>query len=175
MIPTGILRSCGHLDGGVIVSRERVTERVMIHLSCISQGEKDRRVVCFWFCCLFLSTCLFLAALSLSVAVHRLSLVATSICNSLVVAHGLSCSAAHGIFLDQGWNPCPLHWQADSQPLDHQGSPRVGEYCTRKPSLCKGTEAEPVWRCWGASVSFVQTESRRAEEVSKEMRGGNWS
>ena len=24
---------------------------------------------------------------------------------------------------DQGLNPCPLHCQADSQPLDHQGSP----------------------------------------------------
>ena len=28
-----------------------------------------------------------------------------------------------GILLDQGWNPCPLHQQADSYPLDHQGSP----------------------------------------------------
>ena len=42
---------------------------------------------------------------------------------SVVVAHGLSCSAACGIFPDQGSNPCPLHWQADSQPLHHQGSP----------------------------------------------------
>ena len=42
---------------------------------------------------------------------------------SVVVAHGLSCSTACGIFPDQGSNPCPLHWQADSQPLRHQGSP----------------------------------------------------
>ena len=28
-----------------------------------------------------------------------------------------------GIFLDQGSNPCLLHWQADSLPLSHQGSP----------------------------------------------------
>ena len=42
---------------------------------------------------------------------------------SVVVAHGLSCSAACGIFPDQGSNLCPLHWQADSQPLCHQGSP----------------------------------------------------
>ena len=42
---------------------------------------------------------------------------------SAVVAHGLSCSVACGIFPDQGSNPCPLHWQADSQPLRHQGSP----------------------------------------------------
>ena len=33
---------------------------------------------------------------------------------SVVVAHGLSCSAACGTFLDQGSNLCLLHWQADS-------------------------------------------------------------
>ena len=42
---------------------------------------------------------------------------------SVIVAHGPSCSVACGIFPDQGSNPCPLHWQADSQPLRHQGSP----------------------------------------------------
>ena len=42
---------------------------------------------------------------------------------SVVVAHGPSCCAAYGIFPDQRSNPCPLHWQADSQPLCHQGSP----------------------------------------------------
>ena len=42
---------------------------------------------------------------------------------SVVVAHGPRCSAACGIFPDQGSNPCPLHWQANSQPLHHQGSP----------------------------------------------------
>ena len=42
---------------------------------------------------------------------------------SVVVAHGPSCSAACAIFPDQGSNLCPLHWQADSQPLRHQGSP----------------------------------------------------
>ena len=44
---------------------------------------------------------------------------------SVVVAHGPSCSATCGIFPDQGLNPCPLHWQADSQPLRHQGSPKL--------------------------------------------------
>ena len=34
--------------------------------------------------------------------------------SSVVVAPGLSCSMACGIFPDQGWNRCPLHWQADS-------------------------------------------------------------
>ena len=38
------------------------------------------------------------------------------------MAHGLSCSAACGIFPDQGSKPCLLHGQADSLPLSHQGS-----------------------------------------------------
>ena len=44
---------------------------------------------------------------------------------SVVVVHGPSRSMACGIFPDQGSNPCPLHWQADSQPLRHQGSPDI--------------------------------------------------
>ena len=41
---------------------------------------------------------------------------------SVIVAHRPSCSAACGLFPDQSSNWCPLHWQADSQPLRHQGS-----------------------------------------------------
>ena len=37
--------------------------------------------------------------------------------------HRFSCSEACGVFPDKGSNPWPLHWQADSQALDHQGSP----------------------------------------------------
>ena len=48
---------------------------------------------------------------------------------SAIVAHGPSCSVACGIFPDQGSNPCPLHWQADSQPLRHQGSPPSPTSC----------------------------------------------
>ena len=85
----------------------------------------------------------------LFVAVHRLLIVVASHCGgfsccgawalgawasvvvvhglyragSVVVAHGLSCSTACGNFPDQGLNLCPLHWQADSQPLHHQRSP----------------------------------------------------
>ena len=44
---------------------------------------------------------------------------------SVIVARGPSCSAACGIFPDQGSNPCPPHWRADSQPLRHQGSPPI--------------------------------------------------
>ena len=34
--------------------------------------------------------------------------------SSVVVVQGLWCFEACGIFLDQGWNLCPLHWQVDS-------------------------------------------------------------
>ena len=43
--------------------------------------------------------------------------------HSLNKVHGLGCSAACRVFPDQGLNPCLLHWQADSLPLSHQGSP----------------------------------------------------
>ena len=55
---------------------------------------------------------------------------------SLVVEHGLwdvqalvvaacrlTCPTACGILPDQGLNLCPLHWQVNSQSLNHQGSP----------------------------------------------------
>ena len=52
---------------------------------------------------------------------------------SVGVAHEPSCSTACGIFRDQGSNPCPLHWRADSQPLRHQGSPRrILNHCTTR-------------------------------------------
>ena len=45
---------------------------------------------------------------------------------SFIAARGLSCPEGCGIFLEHGLNPCPLHWQADSCALHHQGSPM---YC----------------------------------------------
>ena len=35
-----------------------------------------------------------------------------------------SCYTAFGFFPNQGSNPCVLNWQADSLPLNHQGSPK---------------------------------------------------
>ena len=58
---------------------------------------------------------------------------------SVVVAHGPSCSVACGIFLDQGSKPCPLHRQADSQPLRHQGSPRLEFFMDSINTGCKPT------------------------------------
>ena len=52
-----------------------------------------------------------------------------------VVAHGPSRSAACGVLPDQGSNPRPLHWQADSQPLCHQVSP-ILQVLTNRWYLC---------------------------------------
>ena len=52
------------------------------------------------------------------IAEHRLQAQA-----SAVVAHGLSCSVAGGIFSVQGSNPCPLHRQVYSYPVHHQENP----------------------------------------------------
>ena len=38
---------------------------------------------------------------------------------------GFSSTGPRGTVPDQGLNPCPLHWQVNSRPLDHQGSPEA--------------------------------------------------
>ena len=50
-----------------------------------------------------------LIAVSSLVAEHGLLNV-----GSVTVVFGISCSMVCGIFLDQGFNQCPLHWQVDS-------------------------------------------------------------
>ena len=64
--------------------------------------------------------------------------------SSAIVAHGPSCSAACGMFPDQGSNPCPLHWQADSQPLRHQGSPHSFSWRVKRSG---SNGRAPLW-CW---------------------------
>ena len=81
---------------------------------------------------------------------------------SVVVAHGPSCSAACGIFPDQGSNPRPLHWQADCQPLSHQGSPiyiiiyihiyylrttKIAAWCSKIGQLHPSTLAKYISLC----------------------------
>ena len=59
---------------------------------------------------------------------------------SAAMAHGPSRSAACGIFPDRGTNPHPLHQQADSQPLCHQGSPSplyiLASFVKDKVTIC---------------------------------------
>ena len=55
-----------------------------------------------------------------------LLLVASLSFGALALEHtGFSCTAPCGIVPDQGLNPCPLHWEVNSRPLDHQGSPEA--------------------------------------------------
>ena len=54
---------------------------------------------------------------------HTCSGVAALDLGSVVVGYELGCPAARGISLDQESNPCSLHWQMDSEPVHHQGSP----------------------------------------------------
>ena len=70
---------------------------------------------------------------------------------SVVVVHRLSCSAACGIFLDQGLNLCPLHWQVDSNPLHHQGSPTRCYTLSVPPALLQAVRLQ--WER-GEFVSF---------------------
>ena len=76
---------------------------------------------------------------------------------SVIVAHGPSCSVACGIFPDQGSNPCSLHWQADSQPLSHQGSPQISvfaflEYILR--SGIAGSYSSSIFRSLRINLIF---------------------
>lgn len=104
---------------------------------------------------------------SLNVALHGLSLVATSRCNPLIVEHGLSClAAARGIFPDQGTRvPCIVrqifnHWttrEAPGQESIAHGSPAGAK--AQKPRQ-HGDAGEQLW----------VLSRQRAEEVPKETR-----
>ena len=54
---------------------------------------------------------------------------------------------ACGIFPDQGSNPCPLHWQADSQPLRHQGSPVCRFFDDGHSDQCEVSDVEHLFMC----------------------------
>ena len=62
---------------------------------------------------------------------------------SIVAAHGLSCSTACGILLDQGLSMRLLQWQAGSLLLGHQGSPRVFK------SLYLTVSSSFIFAIWG--------------------------
>ena len=69
---------------------------------------------------------------------------------SIVVADGLCCPSACGIFLE-GSNPHPLHWQADSLPLSHQGSLEIQNFLERTQ---KSLECHSGGTCWKSSLRY---------------------
>ena len=79
----------------------------------------------------------------------------------IVVTHVLSCYMACGIFPDQGLNMCLLHWQVDSLPLSHQGSPEVQFLILFKNSLLyffnsktKPNQNQNKQQCFLGTISF---------------------
>ena len=58
---------------------------------------------------------------------------------SPAVVQGLSCSWARGLFPDQGWNPCSLHWEADSIYYSGGRPLSLVNFSSEKESLWDGT------------------------------------
>ena len=59
---------------------------------------------------------------------------------------GVSCHfLLQGIFLTQGSNSCLLHWQADSLPLSHQGSPEGGVGGAGGTKITARESEQPLW------------------------------
>ena len=100
----------------------------------------------FWWCHVFITMYgLSLVAVSRGyslVKVHRLLIVVASLVaehrllgvRASELLHTFFVAHWHVIFPHQGLNPCPLHWQLNSQSLDYQASPR---YQTSEIQLCK--------------------------------------
>ena len=106
-------------------------------ISTFLPSLQNQMLVYLWLCWIFAAVGLFSSRSerrSLAIAVHRLLVAVTPLVAvhrlqgvraSVAVAHRLSCSVARGIFPDQGLNLCLLHWQVDSLPVSHQGSPSL--------------------------------------------------
>ena len=127
---------------------------------------------CLWLCCVFVSvrglslvaasgghSSLHCVGLSLSRPLLLRS-TGSRCAGSVIVAHGPSRSTACGIFPDQGSNPRPPHWQADSQPLRHQGSPLIIFYhiLTKWSNSVMGilvfSKTIPFW-AWSPSLTLL--------------------
>ena len=135
-----------------------------------SPGEGSGNAFQYSFFFLFIKFYLFLAAVGLT-AVLELSLIATSGGYSLASVLGLltavvSLVAKHRLYRagsvvvvytglvalphwnhpGPGVNQCPLHWQAASQPLDHQGNPPT---LASLPEKSHGQRSLAGSRPWG--------------------------
>ena len=103
---------------------------------------------------------------------------------SVVVAHGISCSTARGIFPDQGSNSHLLLRQADSLPLSHQGSPHHGFLVLRVWSVTRTTRTArdhldisvfflPLPLCFSSSSSPCG-QLRIPHSVAYPLEQGQW-
>ena len=138
--PVVKIRSVSRKENPCVLTRGGVSPRdssgLLFYLR--SWFEVVLAAVCQWVCCwhcrlwlhsflknIFIPLFLFLAVLSLCSCTQAFSWLqgtgfsccgsqARGAWTSVIVAHGLSCPVAHGIFLDWGSDSCPLKLQADS-------------------------------------------------------------
>ena len=90
-------------------------------------------------------------------------------CVGSVVMHGVSCSAAGGIFSDQGLKVCPLHWQADSYPLHHQGSPTG--VCLSFRVICYTALTNQYRQDWASIVAQLVKNPPAMQETRAQFSG----
>ena len=132
-----------------------------------------------WGRCWLLSTCRAQAShcMVFSLQSKRSRCVGFRNCGSwaqVAVMYRLSRPVACGIFLDQGWNQCSLHCKADSQPLDHHGSPApvtiLGEL-EKKTTWRRASLVAQWWRTFlpvqETRVRFLIWEDRTCHGVTK--------
>ena len=83
---------------------------------------------------------------------------------SVIVAHRLSCSAACGIFLGQGSNLCPLHWQGRFLTAGPPGKP--GWFLFKRKSIWQVCWAVPALTWVRASPSLSPSSVKSAGILS---------
>ena len=69
----------------------------------------------------------------------------------MAAALGFSSSETCEIFLDRGSNPCLPHWQVDSSPLSHQGSPTTIFLISSATGLALCADSHGIGQCPGRS------------------------
>ena len=67
----------------------------------------------------------------------------------------LHCSKTGGIFPDQGLSPCLLHWQADSLPVSHQGSPSDSDSDVSPSPLGQKRSFDESYKPWELGFGLV--------------------
>ena len=92
------------------------------------------------------------------------------------MAHWFSCTVAYGIFPDVESNLCPMHWQADSIPLDHQELADALAYCHEKKVIhcCWGSWVR--WRCrlWLVCAHTLSKEKDNVWDAGLLAPGNRW-
>ena len=89
--------------------------------------------------------------------------------DSIVVVQRFRCSTACGIFLDQGSNPCLLHWQVDSLPPSHQGNLQMGIYSHESNLLSLLLIQGKTHSSFGA-ISFVKLSIQKKSNSWEQQR-----